>query len=139
MSNTATKKPLSPGKARPTTRSTTPSAATAAATTAAATDTATPEVGKAKRIAAAEPVAHGAGKAGKQRARLVRDSFTMPEADFALIATLKALAMDHKRAAKKSELLRAGLHALAALDGEALIKALEALQPLKVGRPKKGH
>jgi hypothetical protein len=44
-----------------------------------------------------------------------------------------------QREAKKSELLRAGLHALMTLDSGALIAALGRLQPLKVGRPKKGH
>lgn len=78
-------------------------------------------------------------KAPKQRVRLVRDSFTMPEPDFALIATLKGRAMTAQRDAKKSELLRAGLHALMALDGTALVGALGRLQPLKLGRPKKSH
>jgi hypothetical protein len=78
-------------------------------------------------------------KAPKLRARLVRDSFTMPESDFALIATLKARALAAKREAKKSELLRAGLHVLMALDSASLLVALGRLQPLKVGRPKKGH
>jgi predicted N-acetyltransferase YhbS len=71
--------------------------------------------------------------------RLVRDSFTMPETDFALIAALKSRAMGAQREAKKSELLRAGLHALTALDGKALVAALGRLEPLKLGRPKKGH
>lgn len=78
-------------------------------------------------------------KAPKQRVRMVRDSFTMPEPDFALIATLKGRAMAAQREAKKSELLRAGLHALMALDDAALVGALGRLQPLKLGRPKKGH
>lgn len=80
-----------------------------------------------------------APKAAKPRPRLVRDSFTMPESDFALVAALKARALAARREAKKSELLRAGLHALAALDRTALLAALDALEPLKVGRPKKGH
>ncbi len=78
-------------------------------------------------------------KPPKQRVRLVRDSFTMPESDFALIAALKTRAMAAQREAKKSELLRAGLHALMALDGAALVGALGRLQALKLGRPKKGH
>lgn len=61
----------------------------------------------------------------------------MPATDFALIATLKERAMVGKRETKKSELLRAGLQALAALDGAALLAALGRLQPLKLGRPKK--
>jgi hypothetical protein len=82
---------------------------------------------------------HAARKPVKQRAKLVRDGFTMPEDDFALIAALKLRALGAHREAKKSELLRAGLHALMALDGPALVAALGRLQPLKVGRPKKSH
>lgn len=77
-------------------------------------------------------------KAPKLRRKPVRDSFTMPEADFALIATLKARALSAKHVVKKSELLRAGLQALAALDTPALVAALGQLEPVKVGRPKKG-
>ena len=78
-------------------------------------------------------------KPPKLRQKPVRDSFTMPEADFALIATLKARALSVQRVAKKSELLRAGLHALAALDTPALVAALGQLDPVKIGRPKQGH
>jgi len=88
----------------------------------------------AKAVKAATPK-----KAPKLRKKPVRDSFTMPEADFALIATLKARAMSAKRETKKSELLRAGLHALALLDTQTLVAALGRLQPVKVGRPKSGH
>ena len=80
-----------------------------------------------------------AKKAPKLRKKPVRDSFTMPEADFALIATLKARAMAGKRETKKSELLRAGLHALALLDTATLVAALGRLQAVKIGRPKSGH
>lgn len=79
------------------------------------------------------------GKTPKLRRKPVRDSFTMPEADFSLIATLKARALASKREAKKSELLRAGLHALAALDARGLVAALSQLEPIKIGRPKAGH
>jgi len=76
--------------------------------------------------------------AAKQpKLKLVRDSFTIPQADFELIGQLKARALGFQRPAKKSELLRAGLHALAALDDAALRRALDALVPLKAGRPKK--
>jgi len=78
-------------------------------------------------------------KPPKLKALLVRDGFTMPEADFALIATLKARALAAQRDAKKSELLRAGLHALAALDSASLVAALGALEPVKIGRPKRGQ
>ena len=72
------------------------------------------------------------------KVRLVRDSFTMPETDFALVAVLKARALGQGRAAKKSELLRAGLQMLSQQDPAVLLEALEGLQPIKTGRPKRG-
>ncbi len=69
--------------------------------------------------------------------KLVRDSFTMPGPDFALIAALKARMLAAQRETKKSELLRAGLQVLAALNDQQLVAALGRLQPIKIGRPKK--
>jgi hypothetical protein len=90
-----------------------------------------PKAGKAdKSVKAAKPP--------KLRQKPVRDSFTMPEADFAQIATLKARLLAVQRETKKSELLRTGLHALAALDTPALLAAVEQLEPVKIGRPKQG-
>lgn len=96
--------------------------------------------------AAAAPVSETGAKKSKSqapekpvKAKLVRDGFTMPASDFALIAMLKARAIAGRREAKKSELLRAGLHALAQLDGDALVLALNRLEPVKTGRPKKAH
>ena len=71
------------------------------------------------------------------RLKLVRDSFTMPQQDFDLVAAMKKRALAFQRPAKKSELLRAGLHALHALDNAALKHALDRLSTLKPGRPKK--
>lgn len=86
-----------------------------------------------KSVVVAAPAAGSAKPVGK----LVRDSFTMPQQDFDLIAGLKKRAMAFQRPAKKSELLRAGLQVLAALDDARLKAALEALAPIKTGRPKK--
>ena len=77
-----------------------------------------------------------AAKVEKIKIKLVRDSFTMPADDWALIAQLKERAVAFKRPAKKSELLRAGLQALAALPDAKLKAALDSLLPLKPGRPK---
>jgi hypothetical protein len=73
----------------------------------------------------------------KPKEKLVRDSFTMPRSDFELIALLKERALTFKRPTKKSELLRAGLQALAALNQKQLQTALDSLPLLKSGRPKK--
>lgn len=73
----------------------------------------------------------------EERAKLVRDGFTMPEADYALLKLLKDRLHGVKREAKKSELLRAGLQALALLDAPGLAAALDRLAPVKTGRPPK--
>lgn len=78
-----------------------------------------------------------AAKPAKLKLPLVRDSFTMPAADFDLIAAMKLRSLKLMRATKKSELLRAGLHALAALNDARFCSTLNALTPLKPGRPKK--
>ncbi|MDR7268735.1 hypothetical protein J2X20_001364 [Pelomonas saccharophila] len=74
-----------------------------------------------------------------ERAKLVRDGFTMPEADYALLKALKDRLHEVKREAKKSELLRAGLQALALLDAKDLAAALDRLAPVKTGRPRKAE
>lgn len=95
---------------------------------------------KAAKAVVAPPQAsspESARDAAKPKAKLVRDSFTMPQQDFGLIAVLKDRALGFKRPAKKSELLRAGLHALQQLTDTRLRGALDSLTPLKAGRPKK--
>jgi hypothetical protein len=72
-----------------------------------------------------------------KKVKLIRDSFTMPATDYALFNTLKQTAFTGKVALKKSELLRAGLHALAKLSAEQLIALVGTLTVIKTGRPKK--
>jgi hypothetical protein len=84
--------------------------------------------------AKAVPAASTEPKAPKEK--LVRDSFTMPRSDFALIDQLKERALAFKRPTKKSELLRAGLQALVGLSDAQLKSVLAGLTPLKAGRPK---
>lgn len=89
--------------------------------------------------AAVKPVENVPEKTPEKAAlKLVRDGFTMPQQDFDLIAALKKRAIVLQRPAKKSELLRAGLHVLHRLPDESLLAALEGLVRLKLGRPKKG-
>jgi hypothetical protein len=77
-----------------------------------------------KKKAAIKPVA----KVRKEKVRKVKDRFSMPEHDFALIDKLKQRAQSQGRAAKKSELLRAGLQALNRLDEVELLAALNRLK-----------
>ena len=95
-----------------------------------------PPQGPAATVAAAPASPEKPSKPAKLR--LVRDSFTMPEADVALLAALKARALRLGRATKKSELLRAGLQLLNEQDPKVLMAALDRLQPIKTGRPKRG-
>ena len=82
-------------------------------------------------------MSHDRKPAPPARAKLVRDGFTMPEADYALLKELKQRLHGVSREAKKSELLRAGLQALALLDAPSLAAALDRLEPVKTGRPRK--
>lgn len=88
--------------------------------------------------AGSEPAAVHDRPAKNLKVRLVRDSFTMPEGDFALVAALKARALGLGRATKKSELLRAGLQLLSQQSDSALLSTLNQLQPIKTGRPRRG-
>lgn len=72
-----------------------------------------------------------------KKVKLIRDSFTMPSIDYDLIKALKLKALDSKTVIKKSELLRAGLHALNKLNPNELIDIVSTLAVLKTGRPKK--
>lgn len=72
-----------------------------------------------------------------EKIKVVRDSFTIPKAEYAQIAVLKKRAMDLGQAVKKSELIRAGLLLLAAAPDASLRKALARVPTLKTGRPGK--
>ncbi|WP_297576718.1 hypothetical protein [uncultured Deefgea sp.] len=76
-------------------------------------------------------------KKAAKKAKLIRDSFTFPEADYALIAALKQRVIGAGLEVKKSELIRAGLNALSALADEELHKMLHQLEKIKTGRPAK--
>ena len=102
-----------------------------------------PRIAARKTVAAAMPVTKAAvaaalAKAPKpKKVKLIRDSFTMPSFDYDLIAALKLKALGSKTVLKKSELLRAGLHALAKLDTKQLVALVATLAVVKTGRPKK--
>jgi hypothetical protein len=70
------------------------------------------------------------------KTKLVRDSFTMPADEYALLAQLKQRALAAAHPIKKSELLRAGVKLLAGLGDAALLAALKNIPAVKTGRPK---
>ncbi|MBX3587692.1 MAG: hypothetical protein KF796_13725 [Ramlibacter sp.] len=99
------------------------------ATKPAAKPAATP---KATQPKAAKPVKPEKPK----KPKLVRDSFTIPKAEFTVLDDLKQRAAKLGTPAKKSELLRAGIKALAAMSDVAFKAALSAVPAIKTGRPK---
>lgn len=70
-----------------------------------------------------------------KKPKLVRDSFTIPKAEYMVLETLKQRATKLTRSVKKSELLRAGIKALAALSDAAFLTALAQVPAIKTGRP----
>lgn len=79
------------------------------------------------------------GKPAKaKKAKLVRDSFTMPEPEYAQIAVLKKRCLDAGISAKKSEILRAAVANLVKLSDTSLLAAVRRLDVIKTGRPAKG-
>jgi hypothetical protein len=72
-----------------------------------------------------------------KKAKLVRDSFTIPKSEYVVIDSLKKRAIASGQAVKKSELLRAGIKALAAMSDIQFKAALSNVPPIKTGRPKK--
>ena len=81
-------------------------------------------------------VASAAVEVVKVKHKLVRDSFTIPKSEYAVLDELKQRAMRLTRPTKKGELLRAGIVALSAMSDAAFLVALGKIPSLKTGRPK---
>ncbi len=67
--------------------------------------------------------------------KVIRDSFTFPETDYRKISELKKACLGLGINAKKSEILRAGLHVLASLDKAKLREVISKIEKIKTGRP----
>lgn len=75
-------------------------------------------------------------EAPKIKQKLVRDSFTIPKSEYAVLDALKQRSTQLKRPAKKGELLRAGIVALKGFSDAAFLAVLNEVPSLKTGRPK---
>ena len=120
--------------------------ATAKKTVAAKTPAPKPSAKKAPAskapVAAAKPApAAKPAKAEKpekpKKPKLVRDSFTIPKAEYTVLDDLKQRAARLGAPAKKSEVLRAGIKALAQMSDVAFQSAMAAVPAIKTGRPGK--
>lgn len=89
-----------------------------------------------------KPAAQSSAKPSKKalapkRDKVVRDSFTMPKSDYRKIAELKERCLEAGVHVKKSEILRAGLLALAEKGPKQLVAAVRKIEAVKTGRPSK--
>lgn len=75
--------------------------------------------------------------ARKPKLKVVRDSFTMPQSEYQKIADIKELCLKSGVQVKKSEVLRAGVIALCAMNEAQLKTAFSGLDKIKTGRPNK--
>ncbi len=86
---------------------------------------------KAKAVAMPKP-----DKPAKtKKPKLVRDSFTIPKTEYGMFDELKQRAARLAHPVKKSEVLRAGVKALAAMPDAVFLAALQAVPAIKTGRP----
>lgn len=87
------------------------------------------------------PASHKPAKAERphkaRKIKLVRDSYAMPEVEYARIGELKKRLLALGAEVKKSELLRAGIALLAALDDAELQAVMGRVERIKTGRPAK--
>lgn len=96
-------------------------------------------INKARGKSGVKAAARQAAKKPKKehKKKVVRDSFTMPQNEYAKIAEIKAFCLKSKMHVKKSEVLRAGLIVLAKLNAAQLKQTLGSLEKIKTGRPHK--
>jgi hypothetical protein len=104
----------------------------------AATKTKAPVATKAAQAvdAPSAPVEKPSKPAKAIKQKLVRDSFTIPKNEYQVLDALKQRALGLEQPVRKSEMLRAGIAALGAMNDRAFLKALAAVPTLKTGRPK---
>lgn len=72
-----------------------------------------------------------------KKVKVVRDSFTIPKTELLQIGEMKKRALHLGVEVKKSELIRAGLSALAGMSDAAFKKAIASVPTIKTGRPAK--
>ena len=84
-----------------------------------------------------QPAKASKKKEKPEKVKVVRDSFTIPKAEYAQIAEMKQRAMALGLEVKKSELIRAGLALLKSTSDATFRKALGNVPTLKTGRPGK--
>jgi hypothetical protein len=133
---TVVKKAAAKPAVKKTTTNTAPKAAPKAAPKVALKAPAKTAPSKAVKKAVVAPSSVKAEKPTKvKKPKLVRDSFTIPKDEYEVIDALKTRGGKLGQAIKKSELLRAGIKALAAMSDIQFKAAMIKVPTIKTGRP----
>ncbi len=91
----------------------------------------------AKKAPAVSKAASAEKPVKAKKIKMVRDSFTFPKPEFAVLEELKLRGAKLSAPVKKTELIRAGIKALAAMGDANFLAAIRAVPSLKTGRPAK--
>jgi hypothetical protein len=89
---------------------------------------------KAEAVFSRKPAATSIRQANSD-SKVIRDSFTMPEDDYNLIAEIRNRCLKAGVTVSKSEAIRAGLNALNEMSDKELLAVMERLAKVKTGRP----
>jgi hypothetical protein len=138
-------KPAPAGKApaakTPATKATTAAApkapVKAAATSVKSVKKAAPKVAEKANASATSTSVAEKKPAKEKKIKMVRDSISIPKAEYSALDSMKLRAGKLGLPVKKTELIRAGIKALAALSDAAFGNAIKAVPSLKTGRPSK--
>jgi uncharacterized membrane protein len=144
MPSTPTSTPVKVEAAKPALKSAVKPAAKQAASSVASKPVAKPPakaVAKAVSKSAAKTVAPKPAKPAKpakdKKIKMVRDSISIPKSEYELLDAMKLRAGKLGVPIKKTELIRAGIKALAELANPVFLSAIAAVPNLKTGRPPK--
>lgn len=83
------------------------------------------------------PAAKEPKVAKNKKMKLVRDSIAIPKDEYSVLADLKLRAAKLACEAKKTEIIRAGIKALAAMSDKEFLAVVRSVPNLKTGRPVK--
>lgn len=75
------------------------------------------------------------GPKAVEKKPVIRDTFTIPDFDYELFAQLQDRLLSLGKSVNKSELVRAGLHALFAMKNQDLLNQVAGITKIKTGRP----
>jgi Arc/MetJ-type ribon-helix-helix transcriptional regulator len=90
---------------------------------------------RAEALMEAGAAAHPQQPQTPEHQRVIRDSFTLPANDYAILAVLRERGLKSGVHATKSELVRAGLQMLLEVNEAEFLAALQKLEKVKTGRP----